>query len=332
MKNIFTSIKIWWYKQTHFEFFSIPKIYLPIVIFSLYQAIKMRDFYWLKYVNPNIYLSGITEHSKQLLLQHIPISNRINDIFVPKNSSLKEIKEKIKSSSLSFPLVIKPDCGSRGIDIYKVNNIDELPVDLDLTRKYVIQEMVIRDNEYGVFYIKYPNEKKGSVVSLVEKEYMKFIGDGNRTLRELIMDHDRAWLYLKRMDQVYSREELQTIIPTGVTIPASFVGSHSGGTIFHDVSNKITKPLSRCIDTLSSHIPEFYYGRYDIKADSIADIQRGNFKVLELNAAIGEPAHMYDPNNSIYKGYSILLSFWQKMATIAQQNKSRKISPAKKPV
>lgn len=331
MKKIKTTIKIWWYKQTHFEFFSIKRLYFPVVIYSIYKAMEMRDFYWLKYVNPNIYLSGITEHSKELLLQFLPKEQSIKSFFIPKGTSDKDIERLYLESKISFPLVVKPDCGSRGLRIYKVHSLNELIDQHNNSANFLVQESVDLPLEFAVFYIRYPNKEFGKVTSLVQKEFMKFVGDGQSTLFDLIMNHNRAWLYIKRMKEVYSQEQLYSIVPNGSIVEASFVGSHSGGTIFYDKNNLITEKLSEKIDEITKHIPEFYYGRYDVKTNSFEEMEKGNFKILELNAAIGEPVHMYDPKTSVLRGYSILLSYWSVMTKIARINKKRKIIPVKKP-
>ncbi|MCI5051432.1 MAG: hypothetical protein MRY57_03925 [Candidatus Pacebacteria bacterium] len=330
MESIWFKVKVWWYKQTHFEFFSIPKLYFPIALYALFVAIQLRDFYWIKYVNPRIYLSGIVEHSKNYLLKKIPSQYSISSVFGEKGISLHELVEKITKASLEFPLVIKPDCGSRGLNIYKVTSFEELEQKYDNARNYVIQEYADYKNEYAVFYIRYPNEPTGKVTSLVQKEFMKFIGDGNTTLWNLISHHPRAWLYTKRMQEVFSNKELASVVPKDKVISASFVGAHSGGTIFLDKNHLITEKISRVFDAITQEIPEFYYGRYDVKAHSLKDLENGNFKVLELNGALGEPVHMYHPGTSITKGYSILFSNWFQMSKIARLNKKRGVSVYKK--
>jgi len=332
MKLFFTRLKIWWYKQTHFEFFSINKIYLPLLPYMLYQALFLRSWYWFSYVNPLIYRSGMFEQPKNSLLKQLPKKNTINSFLIPKNSSQEDIEKKIIQSEISFPVVIKPDSGYRGIGIYKAENKQELFEIYQPSFNFLVQEFTTRLHEFAVFYVRYPNEDTGTVISLVEKEFMSFIGDGNKTLFDLIMNHPRAWLYIERMSEIYSPTQLHAVVPVGETVKASFIGSHNGGTIFYDKRSFITQKLSQQFDQLTKNIPEFYYGRYDVKADSIQDLEDGNFKILELNSAHAEPVHMYDPKTSIMDGYRIIFKNWFIMAKIAHQNKQRGIIPIKKPI
>jgi hypothetical protein len=159
---------------------------------------------------------------------------------------------------------------------------------------------------------------------------MQFSGDGRSSLAELISSHPRGWLYTKKLAEIYSQEQLCSIPQDKERISSGFIGSHHKGTIFHNRLSKSTEKMSKRFDTLTKNIPEFYYGRYDVMTDSIKDLEDGNFEILELNAAVGEPVHMYDPKTTILEGYRILFTYWSMMAKIAQQNKKRGIMPAKK--
>lgn len=331
MNNLSLKVRSWLYKQTHFEFFSINRLYLPVLVYSLYQSILFRKLFWYAYVNPIIYNGGLNEHSKQALLKYFTGKNLIPSFFIKKGSSKKILEQLCLDSKLSFPLVVKPDCASRGKNIYKVYSMKELLETYNNSIDYLVQEVIDLPEEFAVFYVRYPDKERGYVTSLVQKEFMKFVGDGKKTLLELIYTHPRAWLYLKKMNKIFPKDEQARVLEKDEVIKASFVGSHNGGTIFYNKSSLITEKISHYFDSLTKKIPEFYYGRYDIKAKSLKDLENGDFKVLELNAAIGEPVHMYDPKTTIKQGYSILLSYWVTMKKIAIQNKKRGISLAKKP-
>lgn len=331
MNGLFLTVKSWWYKQTHFEFFSIHRLYLPVLFYSLYQSLVFRKIHWYAYVNPRIYNAGLNEHSKQEVLKYFSKKNSIPSFFIKKGSTQKQLEQKFLDSKLSFPLVVKPDHATRGKRIYKVYSLDELLETYNNSVDYLIQETIDLPEEFAIFYVRYPNDDKGTVTSLVQKEFMKFIGDGKKTLMQLICEHPRAWLYLTRMKEIFTYDELHKIVQKNNIIKASFVGSHSGGTVFYNKNHLISKKLSQYIDSLTKKVPEFYYGRYDVKAESFDALENGDFKILELNAAIGEPVHMYDPTTTIIEGYSILLGYWSIMKKIALQNKKRGVSLAKKP-
>ena len=60
-------------------------------------------------------------------------------------------------------------------------------------------------------------------------------------------------------------------------------GAHSRGTVFEDWTHHISPELEQIVDQLAQQVDGFYIGRFDIKADSLSDLTKGNFKILELN-------------------------------------------------
>jgi hypothetical protein len=49
----------------------------------------------------------------------------------------------------------------------------------------------------------------------------------------------------------------------------------------------ITAKVEEIIETLSRKIPEFYIGRYDIRLKHLEDLEKGDFKILEVNGCMG---------------------------------------------
>ena len=78
-------------------------------------------------------------------------------------------------------------------------------------------------------------------------------------------------------------------------------GNHSRGSKFIDLSNLIDEQLSSTINLICLSIPDFYYGRLDIKFKDWEDLKNGkNFSIIEVNGAGSEPTHIYDPKHSIF--------------------------------
>ena len=73
----------------------------------------------------------------------------------PKTDYLKDVDIK----SIEYPVIVKPSVGCRSIDVYKVNNLDELMPHLEDTNNIVIQECVgNEDTEYTCTVVKIGNE------------------------------------------------------------------------------------------------------------------------------------------------------------------------------
>ena len=49
----------------------------------------------------------------------------------------------------------------------------------------------------------------------------------------------------------------------------------------------ITEKVQEMFETISQKIPNFYVGRYDIRLKNIEDLEKGDFKILEVNGTMG---------------------------------------------
>ncbi|MEO0340407.1 MAG: hypothetical protein AAF242_14500, partial [Bacteroidota bacterium] len=82
-------------------------------------------------------------------------------------------------------------------------------------------------------------------------------------------------------------------------------------------------------DDLATGIEGFYYGRFDIKCESLEELKAGkNFKVIELNGVFAEPTHIYDQTKISYFGaLKTILKHWNIVQKIGLQNKARGVKP-----
>ena len=109
------------HKLTHWEYWPSYMIYLPLVPYGLYLALKARSFGFFSAVNPSFKGSGNGLESKYKILQLLPDKNRPQSIFIPKMVPLNIVLEKMRLLNLSFPLIAKPDIGFRGLLVKKIH-------------------------------------------------------------------------------------------------------------------------------------------------------------------------------------------------------------------
>ena len=101
----------------------------------------------------------------------------------------------------------------------------------------------------------------------------------------------------------------------------SYAGNHNRGADFTNLHNEIDEEMVKVFDELSHFNGNFYYGRYDIKCASIADLKAGkNFSILEFNGAGAEPNHIYDCGMSLFKAYGTILHHWKALYKISKYN------------
>ena len=98
----------------------------------------------------------------------------------------------MRRHGLQFPVVLKPDAGQRGSGVAIVRSPEQLREYLTHSSFPVILQEYVPGEEYGVFYYRYPGDERGRVFSVTEKRMPVLLGDGKRTLEELILADDRA--------------------------------------------------------------------------------------------------------------------------------------------
>ena len=206
-----------------------------------------------------------------------------------------------KETSIKYPLIAKPDIGLRGSAVKKINNLDEL---LDYHSRayfdYLIQDLIPFTNEVGIFYVRYPNEKKGRITGIVAKEFLIVEGNGKDTIEKLIKKNLRYALQLKSLKSEYGKK-LKEVLPMGEKRNLVPFGNHARGAKFIDASHWNSPKLEETIDKMCQEIPQFYFGRLDVMYNTWEELENGkNYSLVELNGAASEPTHIYDPKHSIF--------------------------------
>ncbi|MGD1934424.1 MAG: hypothetical protein ACFB0Z_07940 [Candidatus Phaeomarinobacter sp.] len=236
----------------------------------------------------------------------------------------------MQARGLTFPIVAKPDIGCRGVGVQPIRCEEELRsylTDYPAGATMVLQEMVEHEAEAGVFYVRLPGEDKGRIFSLTLKYFPHVIGDGVSTLKALIQADVRAGLlqhvYLPRHEASWGK-----ILPRGEPFRLAFAGSHSRGTIFRDGAAFITPEMEQAFDEVAKSIPEFYIGRFDLRFESMAKLQRGEgFKLMEINGAGGEATHIWDRKTTLREAYATLFEQNRMLFEIGDRNRKRGFKP-----
>lgn len=308
----------------HWEYWPFEVVYAPIFVYHLYLSLKARSLFFFSAANPSIESGGMLGESK------IDILNRIDDQFKPKtlffdkHVSANNVVNQLVMAGFWFPVIAKPNQGERGWRVEKLSTEVDLNAYLiDNHMDLIIQEYVEEPIELGIFYYRMPGELSGTISSVVRKEFLSVTGDGQSTTLELLTQNDRAFLQLPalterfggQLNEVLARGERQEMMP---------IGNHCRGTKFLNANHLITPELLAVFDRISLPIDGFYYGRFDIRCRSVKDLYQGqHMRILELNGAGAEPAHIYQPGFSLWQGWRILLQHWHILYAISRENHRR---------
>ncbi len=306
-------------KLRHWEYWPFFVVYWPIFVYYLWLVLKSRSFFYFTASNPGIENGGMLGESKIKILDLLDDEIKPKTQIISAKSCVNKTLEVVRKN-FSFPVICKPDIGERGWKVEKIYDEKAL-IDYhnQMNVDYLVQEFLNHPIEMGVFYYRYPNQPKGKVSSVVIKEMLTLVGDGQSNVKKLILSSDRAKLQWEVLKNRYA-ERLNDVLLSGQAIELVSIGNHSRGTKFMDGNYLITDQLNGTFDKISEQIKGFYFGRYDLKVNSVEDLYQGKIKIMELNGAGSEPSHIYQPGYSLFKAYKVLFHHWRVLYEISLAN------------
>jgi len=290
--------------------------YIPVFVAWFVLAARYRSLTLPALVDPAIKLGGLCGESKSSILDLFGPSGRKNVApFVSSkrgmnlSADVRVALEKMRLAHIDFPAIVKPDVGCRGTGVAIVHDVWELTSYLDRfphNAAFIVQRLVTDKGEAGVFYVRMPQEDHGKIISLTLKYFPSVIGDGHSTLRQLILNDRRA----KRIASKYfarHHKRLDIVVPKGEKIELVSVGNHVRGAIFRDGRRFITPSMEKRFDEICKEIPNFRYGRFDVRFEKLSDLCRAvNFSIIELNGAASEATHIWDRDTKLFEAYKEL--------------------------
>ncbi len=319
-----TKFKNIWVKCTHWEYWPFAIINIPVFFVSIYYILRSKGSFYFNAANPKIQNGGFLMESKKEIYDTIPSHLIPETILIQNTSSTQSLLNDLKLSNIKFPLICKPDIGLRGLGVAKISDEEQLvSYHKNCPTPYLIQSFIMLPLEAGIFYYRMPNETNGRISGIVYKEMLSVVGNGVHTLKQLILQEERAALQLQALEINYGKK-LEYVPQLGEMYNLVPFGNHSRGAKFLDYSHKITDELNSTFNTIFKDIPEFHFGRLDIKFNSWEELIIGeNICIIELNGSGSEPTHIYDPKHSIWFAWKELLKHQNILYKISKQkNKS----------
>ncbi|MGF7205824.1 hypothetical protein GGE65_000382 [Skermanella aerolata] len=319
-----------------FEFWSMRRFYWPVALYSLWLMVRYRGITLPTAANPSFPGGGFSGESKSAILDlacasapdmvapFIPIDRPEH----PDDPTAEALAAEaaMDAAGLGFPIVAKPDLGCRGAGVRLVRDLGQLAKYLEgfpPGARLILQRYVAFEAEAGVFYVRMPGEAKGRIVSLTLKYFPYVYGDGRSTLRDLILADPRAGrvphLYLPR-----HADRLDHVPETGEPVRLAFAGSHSRGSIFRNGSHLITPAMTARFDAIARSMPEFWFGRFDIRFADMERLQAGeDFTIMEINGAGAEMTHVWDRSTPLRRARRDIMEQYRLLFAIGRANRDR---------
>jgi membrane protein DedA with SNARE-associated domain len=313
--------------------------YLPLVLQWLWLGLRHWGPTLPTAANPYIEAGGLLGESKAECLAMVSSDAkrwiaRTTSIQRQSGSTLEHDLQQaglaLAEAELSYPVIAKPDIGWRGFGVRKIANPEELKAylhDFPDGLRLILQEYVPYHGETGVFYVRRPGQEKGEIFSLTLRYFPFVVGDGHSDLRTLILENPRTrWTRSIHFAQHQAR--LDEIIPKGKTLRLAVVGSNRVGGLYIDGIDHATPDLTQRFEEIASSIPEFHFGRFDVRFESIEKLRRGEgLSIVEINGAGAEAIHVWDPDHSLLKVYRDLFAQQSLMFAIGAANRRRGFTP-----
>ena len=257
------------------------------------------------------------DERKTDIYSHVPSQ------YLPQTRLLKSPNRDVLDSieqDFSFPVFLKPNIGYKGFLVKKVDSKEQLEqvVKEYEDKEFLVQEFLSEPKEYSVMYY-FIDEQHYGISSLVEKYLPVITGDGVRTIQELIEKLNnpflkKSWILKK------NKNILTTILAKGESFTIDHVGNYSRGSKFENLNSQIDTELIEAIHDFFRKVKGMHFCRIDLKANSLCELRKGKFKLLEINGAKSEPLHIYDSNISFFSILYAVHVHWTTLFKIVKKN------------
>ncbi len=303
----------------HHEYWSWWLLVIPIWPLWLWYGLRLRCATWFTVVNPGMEDSGFLGESKIKILDSVPNAYKPQTVFVQYETAFEAVLHSVKDSNLQFPLICKPDIGGRGRKVEIIQSLLDLErYHSEIEESYMIQAIIPYELELGIFYVRLPNEDRGRITSIAIKGFLKVVGDGSSSIKQLMLNDYRASLQIERLSK---QMNLERIPNSNECILLEPIGNHCRGTSFINGTHLINETLNEVFDEISKQIEGFYYGRFDLKVKSLEDLFKGDtIQIMELNGLTSDAAHIFDPYFRLRDAYATQIKQCKISYQIARQN------------
>ncbi|MBG9388666.1 hypothetical protein [Caenimonas aquaedulcis] len=291
----------------------MPKwlICVPLVLQWLWLGLRYRSLTLPSAANPSItagglvgegkleYFRGMGGVARAATARHIGMRN-------DGTANEASLRARLAEAGLAFPLIAKPDLGLCG---HGVRRVDDMPSLLDYLARFpagevvVLQEYLPQDGEAGIFYARDPRTDEGRIIGLALRTFPQVVGDGVRTVAELVAADPRA----SRIGGSPRHEcavDASRVPAAGEAVRLATIGSTRVGGLYRDGAACITPQLVAAVDAIARDMPHFHFGRFDVRFDSLASLRAGNgLRIMEVNGAGSEAIEAWDPATGLVEGF-----------------------------
>lgn len=316
------------YRITHWETWDYRVKLVPLLPVWGWYCLRSGSCWFFTAANPSLTFGGFQGEPKREMYAQLPPGTYPRSLYISPELPVDEAEKQVAAQHYTYPFVVKPDIGMMGLLFRRIDSPgafrqyhQAIPVD------YIVQELSHYPIEVSVFYYRFPGAKSGTITGFVRKEFLEVVGDGQSTLWALIERYDRVNF---RRDEMRAKHagHLDYVVPDGEIYCLNYALNLTRGGRLVSLAHEKDAQLLAVFDELSHHTKQFYFGRYDIKCQSISELKKGeHFTIIEFNGAGAAPHHVYGNGNSLWQAYQIVLHHWRVLYQISRDNRRRGALP-----
>ena len=323
-------------RLARWEFWPAWAFYPPVAAYIAARCLRSGSLTPFTATNPGILASGFIGETKHEALA--PLQGNAPQFcarFIrieaaqPRSAQLDALRA--FATEYGYPIVCKPDIGQRGRGVAVIRSEAQARDWLAGARGDVIVQRYVSGAEFGVFVYRDPATARVELLSIVRKCFPQVIGDGRRTLAELIRDDARARLIAPGLWQRFA-SRLGEVPPEGEVFPLVEIGAHCRGSLFLDGNDLKSEGLRAAMSAILDAVPGYHFGRIDLRCPDEAALRAGQgIQVMEMNGVTAESAHIYNPGAPLLEAWKTMIAQWRLAIEIGEANIARGARPTSLP-
>jgi membrane protein DedA with SNARE-associated domain/pimeloyl-ACP methyl ester carboxylesterase len=318
-------------RLTRWQYWSPVIMYFPVTCYIIYLGIKYRCLTLFTATNPGIPDSGFIGESKNELLQYFDDADKpehgIISSELDSDQMLRQAEQFMMNKNLTLPVALKPDVGERGRDVGIIHDWSSMKQYFDEVSGDIIVQEFVDGVEFGVFYYRMPGQQNGQIFSVTKKQLHSVLGDGVKTLEELILEDDELVNLAKRHLREHE-DRLYEVPAEGEEVQVVELGTHARGAKFYDASELITEKLQNRVDEICQSAPGYNFGLLDINAPSARHLKEGSgLKIIEVNGVTSGTIVVYNADHTYLGGQKMLMEQWRIAFEIGHKNRKAGTTP-----
>ena len=115
---------------------------------------------------------------------------------------------------------------------------------------------------------------------------------------------------------------------SGEVVRLATIGSTRVGGLYRDGQAFITAALMQAVDAIARDMPDFYFGRFDVRFDSLQELGAGRgFTIMEVNGAGSEAIQAWDPETGVLDGFRMIFEKQRILFAIGHAMRRRGVKP-----